>query len=709
MRQHRSTRRLDRSPLLAFLLTLLLTPWQGLADSDSGAAGHWEGAIQLPGKALQIDVDLKAGQDGRWEGDISIPAQGASDLPLINVSVKDTSVSFTIQGVPGTPTFRGRLSSDARTLTGKFSQAGQVFPFRLERADNGQSPLTEALDGFDAFAEKTLTQWNVPGVAVAVVAKGKLIYAQGFGYRNLEEKLPMTPDTLLPIGSCTKAFTTFVMGTLVDEGKLSWDEPVRTYIPWFELQDPGATTQLTPRDMVTHRSGLPRHDLVWYNDQEPSRKELVERLRYLEPSAQLRERFQYNNLMFMAAGFLVEEITGDTWEHAVRTRILDPLGMKRTTFSDAASTKDDDFAWPYREVDDRIQRIPFREVGNMGPAGSINSSVSEMSHWLTMLLAEGRYEGKQIVSQSTLHEIMTPQMTQAALPVDPEFSPSAYAMGWFVDSFRGHLRLSHAGGIDGFVSQVTLLPNDDIGLVVLSNAMSPLPRLMSLHLMERLLGTQRRDWNGEALSREKKREKVQEEAEQRQERVRVKKTRPSHKLDDYAGVYFHPGYGRLTVARDGKRLLVTYNHIETPFEHWHYDVFNGLPADDPTFKGMKLQFHTNLDGDIVSASLPMEPQVSAIVFQRMPDARLSDPAFLRRLTGRYMLGPQTLTVTLKGKTLFLVLPGQPVYELVPAVGGWFDFKKLNGFRVRFSDPGEGVAENLTIQQPNGVFEATRLE
>ncbi len=701
-------RRPSALPVSLLILLVFFLPFRSHAQSEASARGHWEGVIEVPGKALQVGVDLDVNDAGAWHGEISIPAQGAKNLPLEQVTVDGRAVSFAIAGVPGQPTFRGELAEDGALIAGQFTQSGQTFPFRLERGDV-PAAAAEALEGFDALVEQALEQWHVPGVAVAVVSGGETLYAKGFGYRDLEAQRPMTADTLLPIGSCTKAFTTFVMGTLVDEGKLDWDEPVQTYIPWFKLKDPVATAELTARDMVTHRSGLPRHDMVWYNDQEPTRRELVERLRYLEPSAELRERFQYNNLMYMAAGFLVEEVTGETWEEAVRGRILDPLEMSRTTFADADSQKDDDFAWPYREKDEVVERIPFREVGNMGPAGAINSSVSEMSRWMIMLLSRGRYKDEQLISGSTLRDIMSPQMVQGVLPVEPEVGPGAYAMGWGVDSYRGHLRLSHAGGIDGFVAQVTLLPNDGLGIVVLSNSQSPLPRLLALHLMDRLLGEDARDWLGEALAKREQNKKLQVEGEKRLEATRVRRTKPSHDLDAYAGVYANPGYGKLVVEREGKRLAVTYNHIRTPFEHWHYDVFNGLEADDPTFKDMKIRFHTDVNGNINSASLPLEPLVGDIVFERQPDPSLFDPEHLRRLAGKYELGSQTITITLKGTTLFMVLPGQPMYKLEPAADGSFVLERLNGFRVTFSEPGEGRAEEITIHQPNGLFTAKRIE
>ena len=239
----------------------------------------------------------------------------------------------------------------------------------------------QSLAGYDSFVNQALKDWEVPGIAIAIVKNGEVILAEGFGMRDVAGKLPVTRDTLFAIGSCTKAFTTFVMGTLVDEGKLDWDKPVRAFAPEILLQDRDARDLITPRDLVTHRSGLPRHDLVWYNA-TLSRQEIVRRLPYLEPSEPIRSKFQYNNIMFMTAGYLVDSLAGMPWEEAVRKRIFEPLEMKSANFSVKDSQKSADFAKPYDNRDDLVVLIPFRDITNTGPAGSINSSVKDMARWL---------------------------------------------------------------------------------------------------------------------------------------------------------------------------------------------------------------------------------------------------------------------------------------------------------------------------------------
>ncbi|HSB36004.1 MAG TPA: serine hydrolase domain-containing protein, partial [Thermoanaerobaculia bacterium] len=255
----------------------------------------------------------------------------------------------------------------------------------------------DPLAGWDALVGKALADWKTPGVSMVIVRGNDVLLLKGYGLRDVEKNLPVTPKTLFAIGSATKAFTTFVMGTLADEGKLDWNAPVSSYIPGFKLKDPVASERLTPTDLVTHRSGLPRHDALWYNA-TLSRKEMVERLRYLEPSKDFRTDFQYNNAMFLTAGYLVEQVTGTTWEEAVRARVFVPLGMTGANFSVLDSQKAPDFALPYEERDDKVQRMEFRNITNIGPAGSINASVSDLAPWLKVHVNGGALDGQRIVS-----------------------------------------------------------------------------------------------------------------------------------------------------------------------------------------------------------------------------------------------------------------------------------------------------------------------
>lgn len=695
--------------LILSCIVFLLIPVYLDSQETPSIAGHWEGTIDVPGTKLEILIDFSQKPDGSWDGKISIPAQNAKNLPLDNISFVNRDASFAIAGVPGEPTFKGNISDDGAKISGDFTQGGQTFAFSLSREVSPKIKAKEALAGFDEIVERGLKELNVPGAAVAIVKDDEVILTKGYGLRDMENKIPMTADTLLAIGSASKAFTTFAMGVLVDEGKLEWEKPVRNYIPWFRLYDTFASERLTPRDLVTHRSGLPRHDLSWYNNYEATREEFVRRLAYLEPTADLREKFQYNNFMFLTAGYLVEVLTNKKWEDAIRTHVFEPLSMKRTNFSVEDSQKDADFALPYREREGNIEKIPFRNISNIGPAGSINSSVNEMSHWLLAHLNGGKFKGNQIIGPQTLQDMHLAHMPTGGTPAIPEVTPADYGLGWFVDTYKGHRRVHHGGNIDGFSAMVSMLPQDGVGFVVLVNKNgSALTELLIRHASDLVLELEHKDWIGEAAKEKAAGEEVQKEAQQKKHTRRKSGTKPVHELEEYTGDYFHPGYGDLKVFLGKEEILFTYNGITTPLDHWHYETFNGKRADDPTFEDMKLTFRTDVNGYVVSLEAPFEPTLDAMVFHKKPNARLFDPEYLQQFVGKYQLATQTFTISLKGDRLTLNIPGGVEMDLVPQVGDEFTLKQVKIVSLRFKFDAEGNVVALELFQPDGVYEAKRI-
>jgi CubicO group peptidase (beta-lactamase class C family) len=692
-----------------FCVVLLLVPFYCHSQEAPSILGHWEGTIDIPGTKLEILIDFSQKQDTSWEGQISIPAQNARNLPLSNIDFVDKEVTFAIAGVPGEPTFKGAISDDGARIAGDFTQGGQSFAFSLSREVSPKIKAKKALDGFDAIVEKGLKELNVPGAAVAVVKDDEVILARGYGFRDVENKVPMTADTILAIGSASKAFTTFAMGVLVDEGKLEWEKPVRSYIPWLRLYDTFASERLTPRDLVTHRSGLPRHDLSWYNNYEATREEFVRRLAYLEPTADLREKFQYNNLMFLTAGYLVEVLTGKKWEDAIWSHVFQPLGMKRTNFSVEDSQKDMDFALPYREREGKIEKIPFRNISNIGPAGSINSCVNDMSHWLLVHLNGGKFEGEQIIGPQTLQDMHLAHMPTGETPEIPEVTPADYGLGWFVDTYRGHRRVHHGGNIDGFSAMVSMLPGDGLGFVVLVNKNgSALNELLIRHASDLVLGVELKDWIGEVAKEKASGEEVRKEASQKKQTRRKQGTKPAHEIGEYAGDYFHPGYGDLKVFLKNEEIFFTYNGITTPIEHWHYETFSGKRADDPTFEDMKLTFRTDVNGNVAGLEAPFEPTLDEIMFAKKPNARLFDPDYLQQFVGKYQLATQIFIIGLKGNSLTIFSPGGAEMDLVPEVGDEFTIKQVRIVSLKFKTDEQGQVVALELFQPDGVYEAKRI-
>lgn len=701
--------------LLILLAVLILIGWALASSANAQIEGDWTGAIEVPGTKLEIVITFAADSAGAYSGLIDIPLQKVQDMALGEVKFAEGKLSFTLPEVPGNASFAGQLFDEADSIGGDFSQGGMTFPLWLKRQSAAELERKAAeqdsiLAAIRAYADTTRAAWKVPGLALAIVKDGKVILSEGFGYRNLNDSLPVTDTTLFAIGSCTKAFTTMAMGMLVDDGKLEWDKSVRSYLPDFQLYDEYASDHIMPLDLVTHRSGLPRHDLMWYGSQF-SRREIFERLRYLEPSEELRVKFQYNNLMFMTAGYMVGQLTNSTWEDFVQKRIFTPLGMTGCNFSVDVSEQQSDYSLPYnKNKDEVVEEIPFREIKAVAPAGAINAGVVDMAKWVEFQLNNGKVGDEELVSLGQLAYMHTPHMTIEQPSSDNDRLTMGYGLGWFLESYRGHFMSSHGGGIDGFTALVTLFPNDNIGIVSLSNLTgTPLPTFVNLYAADLLLGLEPIDRHDQAMMRMTQAQAMMKANEGLEEAERVKGTKPSHKLEDYVGEYEHPAYGILSVSLKDGKLVGSLHGITGALEHWHYDVFKMSVEDIPGEQSMLLTFETNSRGDIDKLHAPLEPMVDEIVFERLPDKKLSDPQFLQRFVGKYELMGETMSISLKGDhTLVITVQGQPPYDLRPYRGTEFMFKDLDGFAVEFTMDGDKVKE-MIIKQPNGIFTAKPVE
>jgi len=555
------------------------------------------------------------------------------------------------------------------------------------------------LEGFDDFMAQVLKDWKVPGVAVGVVQDGKVILLKGYGYRDVEKKLPATPNTLFAIGSITKSFTVTMLGMEMDEGKVDWDKPVRNYVPDFRMYDPVLTEQMVVRDLITHRSGLPRHDMVWYSSDFP-REDLLRRLQFLEPNKPLRATFQYNNLMFMTAGYMAGKLNGKSWEDSVRERILLPLGMTGTTFSEKDTQNAPDFAQPYQKGNDvksEVKRMPFDEqcpdTCALGPAGEINSSVADMSRYVLFHLNKGKLEGKALLSENNSIQMQTPQMVIQGAPDFKEQSETSYGMGFFISSYRGHKQVEHGGNIDGFSAEMIFLPGDGIGIVVLTNLDgTAVPYVVANNVLDRLLGLDQVPWSQRYLEQEVKAKESEEEAKNKNYTPHRAGTHPSHELKEYAGDYGNSGYGIVSIAEDGDHFKMTLNRVTKPLEHLHYDVFQVPDSPFEQFAKLRVMFSSDAYGDISSLSMPLETRVKDIVFTRLPDKQLTERIFIEAFTGQYEFpgSPTPFTISIRGDhTLILASPGSPDVELVPKRGTTFNLKDQSGVSLEFKRDANG--------------------
>lgn len=574
------------------------------------------------------------------------------------------------------------------------------------------SPKAECAKGvlqdFDALVEKALIDYQVPGVAIGVVVDGHVVYAKGFGFRDLENKWLMDENTIFPIGSCTKAFTTFVAGNLVDKGLIAWDQPVIDVLPQFRLWDQYATTNLTIRDLLTHRTGMPRHELVWYNS-KMTKEEMLKRIRYLEPSYEIRERYQYIQLMYFVAGLAMEEAAGKSWEEMTREQILNPLGMTHTNFSIEETQKGDNYAFPYGEKHDQLRKMAFRNLSLIGPAACLNSNVVDMTRWMQMQLAGGVYRNQALINPVTLQELHAPQIIVPSVPECKEAMLYAYGMGWGVLSYRGYYFLSHDGISDGFTSVVGLLPSENVGVIVLANKnMTALSRYLSLEIIDRVLNLSHHDWLKDGMDSIRKNKETMKETRIREDQMRKKGTAPCHPLEEYAGVYENPGYGKLYIEFVNGKLQVVYNDLIFVLEHWHYDIFSiekEMQDMVISFEGTKVTFCNNADGDIGKVIIPFEPTATDIVFIRKPTEKLSNLAYLRQFTGAYELYGYVVEITIRDRVLTAVIPGQPNYELVPVSENAFNVKSMTGSTVRFLMNKNNKVDEVLLIHPYGTFSA----
>lgn len=486
------------------------------------------------------------------------------------------------------------------------------------------------LKGLDQAVAAMMAEFHVPGLGVGIIKDGQVVLAKGYGFRDVEAKAPVTPRTLFAIGSNSKSFTVVLMGMLVDQKKLEWNKPVQTWLPDFELHDAYASREMTPQDLVSHVSGLPRHDGLWYG-RSFTREQLYQRLRYLEPNTSFRNVWQYQNLMYLTAGVLVEKVGGQTWEAQVKEKIFTPLGMTRANTSTNDMPKSDDFSWPYDYRGGKIIRVPYRNIDPVGPAGSINASVEDMLKYVQFRMNYGKAGDRQLLA-ARQDSIM--QRPRAVVPGGwtfqgtTEVGPDTYGLGLAVTNYRGHKLVMHGGGIDGFISQMAWLPQEKIGLVVLSNSTNsggggnPLPNALTFHLLDRMLGLARIDWHARAKAQTVRADSISKARRAEDLKNRVAGTSPSHPLDAYAGRYEHPGYGLLVIRRTAEGLEATLDSHTAPLAHVHFDAFEVAP-DSPTagmLQNVRFNFGLDAKGAVSSVRVPMEPAVAAIEFTRVPEA-----------------------------------------------------------------------------------------
>jgi len=438
----------------------------------------------------------------------------------------------------------------------------------------------------DKLVRDAVAAWDVPGAAVVVVTRDRVVARNGYGRRELGRDQPVTEDTIFPLASCSKAFTSTLLAMLADDGKVGWDDPVRKHWPDFHLADPLADAQVTLRDLLTHRTGVAGHDFLWYRSPF-SPAELVRRVGKLPLERSFRSAFQYQSVMYTAAGLAAGRAGGLTWQDLVKGRVFGPLGM--TTARTTTPESSDNLAVPHRlDRDGRLRVIPWYVQREPNAAGSIHASVRDLTFWLQFQIGDGTYRGRRLVSAQNLDETHTPQFALRLEGIVKESNPDtlqmSYGLAWVIQDYRGHLLVSHAGTIDGFRAHITLLPRDGFALAILANRHHTRMNLaLSNMLVDHLLHLPAKDWHSRFREIVRQEDAAKQSGRERRERDRKTGTRPSRPLTDYVGTYEHPAYGRATVTLSDDRLNWAWSGFRAVLEHYQTDTFIAKDEnlDDP--------------------------------------------------------------------------------------------------------------------------------
>lgn len=481
-----------------------------------------------------------------------------------------------------------------------------------------QAQSDPRLTAIDAYAAKARAEWNAPALALAIVKDDSVVFLRGYGTVEAGGR-PADENTLFAIGSSTKAFTTAALAMLVDEGRFKWDDRAAPFLPGWQLADPWVTREMTIRDLVAHRVGLERADYLW-SGTEFTRDDIMRRQRYIETAASFRLKFGYNNHMFLASGMLIERLTGKTWDRFVRQRIFEPLGMARSNSSTMAFGTDPNVATPHARVGDSAVKIPWHNIDNVAPAGSINSSAREMAAWVRFQLANGKWRGQQLVSERNMREMHAPQ---TVIPIDPWFSSLSpvnhqmvpgtnfflYGLGWFLQDYRGRKVVQHGGSIDGMRALVGLIPDERLGLVVLTNlGPSSVDEAIMFRVFDEYLGGTKRDWSRDMLTEFRAAARKGEEAARTAMGQPTPNTRPSLALASYAGTYSDSAFGDVIVREENGRLVLQAGRIIADIGHWHYDTFKATYRG-PARASALVTFRLTGQGTVAALALPGFPEL----------------------------------------------------------------------------------------------------
>jgi len=463
-----------------------------------------------------------------------------------------------------------------------------------------KDPLKKTIAELDNYYETALKKWNVPGMAIAIVKDNQVIYAKGFGVKNICTGEAVDENSLFAIASNTKAFTSAGIAMLVEEGKMSWDDKVTTYLPWFELYSPYVTHEMNIRDLLSHRSGLRTFsgDLIWYGT-DYSREEIVKRAKFLEPAYGFREKYGYQNIMFIAAGLVIEKVSGMSWENFIQQRILDPLKMDRTVTSITKLDLKGNYTTPHNDYEGKLITIPYLNWDNAAPLGGILSSVADLSKWMLLQLNHGINGTDTLFTAKSQHEMWQAHTVQTVSTFSEKMFPSthfkAYGLGWGLMDYQGRKIVSHSGGYDGMISRTVLVPEENLGFVILTNSNNSISTPLMYKTLDMFLSDDKTDWSEIMYAQNNRPDNSDPE------KGRIKNTTPSLDLKEYTGIYGGKIYGNTEVTLENGQLVLEMKHTKIfkgTLTHWHYDTFEIEFKEVPSLPKGKVQFKLNADGKV---------------------------------------------------------------------------------------------------------------
>jgi CubicO group peptidase (beta-lactamase class C family) len=571
--------------------------------------------------------------------------------------------------------------------------------------------IDKSLKGFDKYMSDVLTDWNEPGAGVAIIYKGELVFVKGYGYRDFENKLPVTKNTLFQIASNTKLFTTVAAGMLVEEGVFNWDKPIKESVPELEFYNDFLNSNVTLRDMLGHKTGVSRHDMIWLQS-DFSRKELFERIKYLKPAIPLRQDFIYNNLMYTAVGYSIELKTGLSWEDYVRQNIFAPLEMNNTVFSIAEMQKTKDYAVPYNEKRDTtlLYKTPLKEDGaSIGPAGSIITSLNDLSHWVIALMNKGKYKNNEVIPASVIYETLKPGIAFRNSDLEKkgykERLNVTYGMARNIEVYKGNVITKHGGALPGFHSQVMILPYDDIGIITFSigdQGASLGNTIIGYNLVDRLLGLDQTDWNGRLLTDYSKRKKSNKKARTKVRLDQIKETSPTHALKDYSGTFTNKVYGDFKIDYNNDSLYFNFRNRTLPLMHYHYNRFE--TPNDEDFGKWSINFNISAQGEINKAKISIDE--GEVIFTKKVDASLEDMEILRQYAGTYEFAGTKYVIKLKGHKLVLV--GTVDSTLKAYKKDTFKVENFDDIQIEFLKEKNKI-KGLKANKPGGIYEFKKIK